>query len=106
MKRVPSRWKTSKVFEIIKLYLSSSSSVTAVAVRYISTGLLEKMKRSTAATFDEFYRYITLYEVYKDSRQFYRTDAMNLFLWSVLLYYNAFTTHKEASSDENIEVPG
>ncbi|CAI8020072.1 Protein phosphatase 1 regulatory subunit 36 [Geodia barretti] len=64
--------------------------VKAVAVRYISTGLLEKMKRSTVVTFDEFYR----------------TDAMNQFLWSVLLYHNAFTMHEEASSDENIKVPG
>ena len=77
-------------------------------MRYISTGLLEKMKRSTVVTFDEFYR-SELFEDKKNpffSRQFHRTDAMNQFIWSVLLYHNAFTMHEEASSDENIKVPG
>jgi protein phosphatase 1 regulatory subunit 36 len=70
--------------------LVSLEDVKAVAVRYISTGLLEKMKTSTAVTFDEFYR----------------TDTMNTFLWAVLLYYNAFINHKKASDDDNIKIPG
>ena len=35
-----------------------------------------------------------------------RTDEMNNFLWATMLYFDAFLDHKEASSDENVRVPG
>lgn len=38
------------------LELIVDNSYTAVAIEYISTSLLEKMKTSTVVEFDEFYR--------------------------------------------------
>jgi hypothetical protein len=48
------------------------------------------MKKSTVLAFDEFYR----------------TDAMNTFLWTVLLYFDTFLAYNEVSQDDNIKIPG
>jgi hypothetical protein len=70
--------------------LVTLEDVKAVAVEHISTFLLAKMKKSTVLAFDEFYR----------------TDAMNTFLWTVLLYFDTFLAYNEVSQDDNIKIPG
>lgn len=35
-----------------------------------------------------------------------RTDAMDRFLWTVLIYFDTFLVHNEANNDDNLKVPG
>ena len=80
-----------------------------MAVGLVSEELIKKMSKRTAAVFDECYRYLWLsiiLTILGSILFLLRTDQMNNFLWSVLLYFEAFLEHDKAKCDENVYIPG